>query len=150
MALAFLPPKRGPDGGGVGRALLGPHTQGSCLILCHLPSTTPCCSSALSSGVSPDLMPAAPQPAQQQRGPGAPGCGLLIVIRVRPSQEAELSGKEGRGWGAWEVSLRSTLEPGTVQPHLGEQWAVATLPLPSHRYFLKESPMCCLICCRPW
>ena len=60
MALAFLPPKRGPDGGGVGRALLGPHMQGSCLILRHVPSTTPCCSSALSSGVSPDLIPAAP------------------------------------------------------------------------------------------
>ena len=66
----------------MGRGLLGPHTQGSCPALCHVPSTTPCCSSALSNGVSSDLIPSALQPAQQQRGPGAPGCGLLIVIRV--------------------------------------------------------------------
>ena len=52
--------------------------------------------------------------------------------------------------GGWEVSLRSTLEPGQCNPRLGDQWAVTTLPLPSYRYFLKESPMCCFICCRPW
>ena len=52
--------------------------------------------------------------------------------------------------GGWEVSLRSTLEPGQCNPRLGDPWAVTTLPLPSYRYFLKESPMCCFICCRPW
>ena len=63
MALAFLPPKRGPDGGGVGRALLGPHTQGSCLILRHVPSTTPAvplpspAGSALTSSPPPPSLP---------------------------------------------------------------------------------------------
>ena len=33
--------------------------------------------------------------------------------------------------GGWEVSLRSTLEPGQCNPRLGDQWAVTTLPLTS-------------------
>ena len=60
--------------------------------------------------------------------------------------------------GEGETSLhRGTWE--SAIPHLGDQpaarprglpWAITTFPLPSHRYFLKESPMCCFICCRPW
>lgn len=45
------------------------------------------------------------------------------------------------------------LYPGTrdsVPPTLGNSGQSPPSRLPAHRYFLKESPMCCFICCRPW
>lgn len=110
-------PRRGRTEAGVGRGLLGPHTQGSCPALCHVPPPLPAAPLPSPTGSALTSSPPHPQPTQQQRGPGAPGCGLLIVIRVSRSQEAELSGKEGGGCRGW-VGGEPLLHPGTraVQP----------------------------------
>lgn len=145
---------------GVGRGLLGPHTQGSHL-QGYLPSSPAGRSSAPPSRSALTSTPPHPD-SLQQGGPGAPGCGLLIVIKSALARRQSCLGRKLAVGGG--PSLHTSLIP-----HLGAQRAAAASqspgalctvggatppsphPLwPSHRYFLKDSPMCCFICCRPW
>lgn len=147
---------------GVGRGLLGPHTQGSHL-QGYLPSSPAGRSSAPPSRSALTSTP--PHPASlQQGGPGAPGCGLLIVIKSALARRQSCLGRKlAVGGGAFSPPHPSspTLGPsGQQQPASQSPGALcivggATPPSPhplwpSHRYFLKDSPMCCFICCRPW
>lgn len=77
---------------GVGRGLLGPHTQGSHL-QGYLPSSPAGRSSAPPSRSALTSTP--PYPASlQQGGPGAPGCGLLIVIKSALARRQSCLGRK--------------------------------------------------------
>lgn len=103
---------------GVGRGLLGPHTQGSHL-QGYLPSS-PSGHSFLcpSLQVGSDLNPPPPrQPAAG--GPWSTRLWLINCHQVSLSQEAELSGKEAGSGGGSLLSTTSLI------PHLGAQRAAA-------------------------
>lgn len=102
---------------GVGRGLLGPHTQGSHL-QGYLPSSPAGRSSAPPSRSALTSTP--PYPASlQQGGPGAPGCGLLIVIKSALARRQSCLGRKLAVGGGGLLSTTSLI------PHLGAQRAAA-------------------------
>lgn len=77
-------------------------------------------------------------------------CGLLIVIRISPRQSSlqKAGGGGGETVGGGRASLYCRARDMHF-PTLGS-WQQTAGGGASHRYFLKESPICCFICCRPW